>query len=88
MLWDLMRKMYRQDKMPKEWMESFIITIYKEKGEIHDCGHYRGIKLMPQRMKLWERIIEAMVRAETSIGEEQFGFMPRRITKDAIYALR
>ena len=62
MLWDLMRKIYRQEKMPKEWRESFIIPIYQEKGDIQDCGNYRGIKLLSQAMKLWERIIEARVR--------------------------
>ena len=62
MLWDLMRKIYRQEKMPKEWRESSIIPIYQEKGDIQDCGNYRGIKLLSQAMKLWERIIEARVR--------------------------
>ena len=41
---------------------------------------------MSQAMKLWERIIEARVRAETSIGEEQFGIIPGRSTTDATFA--
>ena len=58
------------------------IPIYKEKGDIQDCGNYRGIKLMSQTMKLWERIIEKRLREETTVGEEQFGFMPGKGTTD------
>ena len=39
-------------------------------------------------MKIWERIIDRRLREETSIGEEQFGFMPGRGTTDAIFAAR
>ena len=35
-----------------------IMHIDKEKGDIHDCGNYRGIKLMSHTMKIWERIID------------------------------
>ena len=39
-------------------------------------------------MKIWERIIDRMLREETTIGDEQFGFMPGRGTTDAIFAVR
>ncbi|KAI5729033.1 hypothetical protein M8J77_024451 [Diaphorina citri] len=39
-------------------------------------------------MKIWERILDTRIRRETSIGEEQFGFMPGRGTMDAIFTLR
>ncbi len=50
-----------------------IIPIYKEKGDIQDCGNYRGIKLMSHTMKFWERIIDKRLREETTIGDEQSG---------------
>ena len=37
-------------------------------------------------MNIWERIIDRRLREETSIGEEQFGFMPGRGTADTIFA--
>ena len=39
-------------------------------------------------MNLWERVIEARIRKEVTIAEQQFGFMPGRSTTDAIFCLR
>ena len=39
-------------------------------------------------MKIWERIIERRFREDTTIGDEQFGFMPGRGTTDVIFAVR
>jgi len=43
---------------------------------------------MSHTMKIWEKIIEGRLREETSIGEEQFGFMPGKSTTDATFILR
>ena len=83
-----MQGIYEQEKIPTEWRDSVIIPIYKEKGDIQGCGNYRGIKLMSHTMKIWERIIGRRLREETTIGDEQFGFMPGRGTTDAIFAVR
>ena len=55
MLWDLMKGIYEQEKIPTEWRDSVIIPIYKEKGDIRDCGYYRGIKLMSHTMKTGDK---------------------------------
>ena len=81
-------RVYEQEKIPTEWRDGVIIPIYKEKGDIHDCGNYRGIKLMSHTMKIWERIIDRRLREETTIGDEQFGFMPCRGTTDAIFGVQ
>ena len=44
--------------------------------------------MISHTMKIWERILDRRVREETSIGKEQFGFMPGRGTTDAIFAAR
>ena len=54
MLWDLMKGIYEQEQIPTEWRDSVIIPTYKEKGDIQDCGNYRGIKLMSHTTKVWE----------------------------------
>ena len=85
-----MKGIYEQEKIPTEWRDSVIIRYNhtKEKGDIQDCGNYRGIKLMSHTMKIWERIIDRRLMEETTIGDEQFGFMPGRGTTDAIFAVR
>ena len=75
MLWDLMKGIYEQEEIPTEWRDSVIIPIYKEKGDIEDCVNYRGIKLMSHTMNIWERIIDRRLREETTIGDEQLGFI-------------
>ena len=87
-LWDLFNKIYQQEKIPDAWRNSLLVPIYKDKGDIQDCANYRGIKLMAHTMKIYERIIEARLRDETSISNEQFGFMPGKGTTDAIFILR
>ena len=80
-------RLLQGEKMPDEWRRSAFIPLYKGK-DIKECGNYRGIKLMSHIMKLWERIIEARMRKEVTIAEQQFGFMPGRSTTDAIFCLR
>ncbi|KAK3569731.1 hypothetical protein QTP86_004055 [Hemibagrus guttatus] len=39
-------------------------------------------------MKVWERVVEARLRKVVEICEQQYGFMPRKSTTDAIFVLR
>ena len=77
MLLDLLQNIFGQEKMPEEWRDSVIVPIFKEKGNIQDCGNYRGIKMISYTMKIREGIIDRRLREETSIGEEQFGFIKK-----------
>ena len=81
-------RLLQGEKMPDEWRRSVLVPLYKGKGDIEECGNYRGIKLMSHSMKLWERVIEARIRKEVTIGEQQFEFMPERSTNDAIFCPR
>ena len=42
-LLDLLQKIFEQEKMSEEWRDSLIVPIFKWKGDIQDCGNYRGI---------------------------------------------
>ena len=70
------------------WRRSVLVPIYKNKGDIMECGSFRGIKLMSHTMKTWERIVDNRIRSDVVISQEQFGFMKGRSTEDAIFALR
>jgi len=81
-------KIWLTKKMPNEWRRSILIPLYKNKSDIQSCLNYRGIKLMCHIMKFWERVIEYRLRENVKISENQFGFMPERLTTKAIHLLR
>ncbi|KAK3512866.1 hypothetical protein QTP70_028938 [Hemibagrus guttatus] len=87
-LTSLFNRVLKSEKMPEEWRRSVLVPIFKNKGDVQSCSNYRGIKLMSHTMKLWERVVEARLRKVVEICEQQYGFMPRKSTTDAIFALR
>ncbi|KAK3550288.1 hypothetical protein QTP86_023820, partial [Hemibagrus guttatus] len=87
-LTSLFNRVLESDRMPEEWRRSVLLLIFKNKGDVQSCSNYRGIKLMSHTMKLWERVVEARLRKVVKICEQQYGFMPRKSTTDAIFALR
>ncbi|KAK3531193.1 hypothetical protein QTP70_015134 [Hemibagrus guttatus] len=84
---NLFNRVLESERMPEEW-RSVLVPIFKNKGDVQSCSNYRGIKLMSYTMKLWERVLEARLRKVVEICEQQYGFMPRKSTTDAIFALR
>ncbi|KAK3553015.1 hypothetical protein QTP86_031159, partial [Hemibagrus guttatus] len=86
-LTSLFNRVLESERMPDEW-RSVLVPIFKNKGDVQSCSNYRGIKLMSHTMKLWERVVEARLRKVVEICEQQYGFMPRKSTTDAIFALR
>ena len=74
--------------IPKDWEESYILNLYKGKGEALDRGNYRGLKLTDQAMKLLERVLDTFIRKMVDIDSMQFGFVPGRGTTDAIFIIR
>ena len=32
--------------MPGDWKTSVLVSIYKEKGDVVNCGFYRGVQLL------------------------------------------
>ncbi|KAK3546869.1 hypothetical protein QTP86_003765 [Hemibagrus guttatus] len=85
---NLFNRVLESERMPEEWRRSVLVPIFKNKGDVQSCSNYRGIKLMSHTMKLWERVVEARLRKVVEICEQQYGFMPRKSTTDAIFALR
>ncbi|KAK3542749.1 hypothetical protein QTP70_001883 [Hemibagrus guttatus] len=87
-LTSLFNRVLESERMPEEWRRSVLVPIFKNKGDVQSCSNYTGIKLMSHTMKLWERVVEARLRKVVEICEQQYGFMPRKSTTDAIFALR
>ncbi|KAK3524972.1 hypothetical protein QTP86_011798 [Hemibagrus guttatus] len=87
-LTSLFNRVLESEKMPEEWRRSVLVPIIKNKGDVQSCSNYKGIKLMSHTMKLWGRVVEARIRRVVEICEQQYGFMPRKSTTDAMFALR
>ena len=78
----------RDGKVPSHWEQSFIVCLYKGKGDALERGNYHGLKLTKQVMKVLERIVDGLIRQLVSIDDSQFGFVPGRGTTDAIFVAR
>ena len=85
---DLVEAVFSSGVIPEDWRESYILNLYKGKGDALERGNYRGLKLTDQVMKLLERVLDSFVREMVDIGSMQFGFVPGRGTTDAIFIIR
>ena len=85
---DLTNDVIRNVPNPSDWENSFIINIYKGKGDALIRDNYRALKFLYHVMKGIGREMEKMIRERVFINGMQFGFMPGRSTTDAISILR
>ena len=69
MIQDLATAIIRDGKVPTDWEESFIVCLYRGKGDALDRGNYRGLKLTEQAMKILERIVDGLIRQVVSIDD-------------------
>src|SRR3989441_1551849 len=81
-------KVVRSGVVPVDWRRSWMVNVYKGKGNALECSSYRGIKLLEHVLKVLERVIEARLRKTVKIDEMQFGFCPGKGTTDAIFIVR
>ena len=71
----LITSIWKKEKWPEEWKESFIVPIHK-KGDKTDCNNYRGISLLPTTYKILSNILLSWLipYAKEIIGDHQCGF--------------
>lgn len=79
----------KEGRTPEEWGRGDIVTLFK-KGSRKRCGNYRGITLMCQVAKIFEKVILNRIGnyIENQVSEEQHGFRRNRSTVDLIFAVR
>ena len=91
-LHDLLVCCWEQAKLPHDFCDAAIITLYKNKGEKSDCSSYRGITLLSIAGKILARILlnSWLVPkvAEENLPESQCGFRANRGTTDMVFLLR
>ena len=52
---DLCNGIVKEGSIPEDWKSSVVLPIYKGKGDIMECGSYRGIELLELAMKVVEK---------------------------------
>ena len=48
--------------IPSAWRNSILVPIFKEMGDVQECKHYRGIKLLTHTFKIWEKVVDRRLR--------------------------
>lgn len=82
---------WESGKVPNDFRDAVIITLYKNKGEKSDCSNYRGITLLAIAGKALARMLLnrfVPVIAEDILPETQCGFRSNRGTTDMVFVLR
>ena len=74
--------------VPSDWEQSFVVCLYKRKGDALERDNFCGLMLTEQVMKVRESIVDSLIRQMVSMDNSQFGFIPGRGTTDAIFVVR
>ena len=75
----LCQRVLDEKGMLEDWKTSVMVPIYKGKGNVMNCGTYRGVKLLEHGMKIIRRILEKRIKALVVVDNMQFDFMPNCI---------
>jgi len=86
----LFAKIWVSGKIPAEWKDALIVSLYKGKESRSNCASYRPISLLSVPGKVFARVIldrlQPLLRKHRR--PQQSGFTAGRSTVDAILALR
>ena len=57
---------------------AFLVPLYKGKGDVKECGSYRGVILLEHGMKVVERVLEDRLRDSVTMNAMQQGWFHAR----------
>ena len=89
MLHPLFKKMWEEENIPCEWKEGYLVKMPK-KGDLSNCGNYRGIMLLSIPGKVFYRILLDRMKdvIDPQLRDQQAGFRKDRSCIDQIATLR
>ena len=61
MIRDLAAAILGNGKVPSDWEKSFIVCLYKGKGDALERGNYHSPKLTDLIMKVLERVVDSLI---------------------------
>ena len=88
-LHSLVNKIYDSGEIPNDMLKSVFIALPKKPNTL-DCDQHRTISLMSHTLKLLLKIVLERCRSNIrpEIAQCQYGFMPDKGTRNAIFTLR
>ena len=88
-LYELLLKIWDSESVPNDWRCGLLICLPK-KGNLMECGNWRGITLPPVAAKVLSKVIITRIRhtVDTRLRQEQAGFRRGRGTIKQIFILR
>jgi len=89
-LHSLFLQVWRSGRVPSDWRDGIIISLYKGKGPKTKCSNYRPITLLSVPGKVFAHVLLSRIQPllEPARRPQQSGFTAGRSTVDAILALR
>ena len=89
-LLSLLNQCLRERKIPEDWKQARIVSIFKNKGSPSLPENYRPISLLNSFYKVYASILQKRIalRHDHNIRSTQYGFRAHRSTTDPIFLLR
>jgi sorting nexin-29 len=86
---ELIRVIWREEKMPEDWESGIICSIFKKADKL-DCNNYRDITLLDIAYKVFSNVLNKRLKkfTENLLGEYQCGVRKNRSTPHQIYIIR
>ena len=78
----------QEGEVPEQRAKSYSIPVNKGKGDVLMVDKHRGVRLLEQDMKVYEKTLEKRLRDIVKIDEKQFGFLSGKAAVDATFVLR
>jgi len=88
-MYELVRQIWKEERIPEEWKEAIIVPIHK-RGDRDRRENYRGIALRNAGYKILSNLILGKIKPyiEKVMGDYQNGFRYGRSVIDNIFALK
>ena len=90
-LHEMISAMWREERVPQQWKDAKIISIFKKKGDQAICGNSRGISLLSIVGKVFTKVLLTRLNkyiVDSVCPETQCGFRKERSTIDMIFTAR
>ena len=70
---NLANRIFKEGSIPSDWNLSYIVSLYKGKGDAVCRDNCRGLKLLDQVRKIIESVLDSVIRSPVDIDSMQLG---------------